>query len=149
MRSASPLVSSLGFFVQHQGLRTGDQGGFSGEPEAGGWGRAPGHGLVQRYYLVQRSLRGFERTCRKGGRRRPEGATRRIHCKNAPGLLIDPFCVKIVVVFRIQRIGCHPGKTTSHGGRSRSWSAQERMENKKRKSGGVPPPPPEYCILVC
>ena len=44
----------------------------------------------------------------------------------------------VVVVSHIQRIGCQPGKTTLHGGQSRSWSAEHR---KKKKSGGAPPPP--------
>ena len=37
----------------------------------------------------------------------------------------------------IHRIGCPPGKTTLHGGQSRSWSAEQGKENKKRKSGSA------------
>ena len=44
--------------------------------------------------------------------------------------------------FHIRRIGCQPGKTTSHGGQSRSWSVEHGKENKKRKSSLAAPPPP-------
>ena len=37
----------------------------------------------------------------------------------------------VYVVFHIQRIGCQPEKTTSHGGQSRSWSAEQGKENKR------------------
>ena len=39
--------------------------------------------------------------------------------------------VVIVVVFLIQHIGCQPEETTLHGGQSRSWSAEQRKENKR------------------
>ena len=44
--------------------------------------------------------------------------------------------VVVVVVFHIQRIGCQPEKTTSHGGQSRSWSAEQG----KKKVWQHPPP---------
>ena len=40
--------------------------------------------------------------------------------------------VVVVVVSHIQRIGCHPEKTTLHGGQSRSWSAEQGKENKRK-----------------
>ena len=48
----------------------------------------------------------------------------------------------VVVVSRIQRIGCQPEKTTLHGGQSRSWSAEQGKKRRKEKSGSAPPPPP-------
>ena len=45
------------------------------------------------------------------------------------------------IVSHIQRIGFQPEKTTSHGGQSRSWSAEKGKED-KRKSLAVPPPTP-------
>ena len=47
-----------------------------------------------------------------------------------------------VVVSHIQRIYCQPEKTTSHGGQSRSWSAELGKENKNMTSGSAPPPLP-------
>ena len=46
----------------------------------------------------------------------------------------------IVVVSHIQRFGCQPEKTNLHGGQSRSWSAEQRKEDKRKKSGSIPPP---------
>ena len=57
------------------------------------------------------------------------------------------FCVVVVVVSHIQRIGCQPEKTTLHGGQSRSWSAEQGKEN-KRKSLAAYPPPPTPTLLV-
>ena len=47
--------------------------------------------------------------------------------------------VVVVVVSRIQRIGCQPEKTSLHGGQSRSWSAEQ---GKKIKIKSPAPPPP-------
>ena len=48
--------------------------------------------------------------------------------------------VGVVGVSHIQRICCQPEKNVLHGGQSRSWSAEQRKENKKRKSRSATPP---------
>ena len=53
--------------------------------------------------------------------------------------------VVVVVVSRIQRIGCQPEKTTLHDGQSRSWSAEQGKENKRRSLAAYPPPNPPHC----
>ena len=60
---------------------------------------------------------------------------------NACDYVNNVVVVVVVVVSHIQRIGCQPGKTTLHGGQSRSWSAEQEKQNKKEKSGSAPPPP--------
>ena len=45
-----------------------------------------------------------------------------------------------VVVSHIQRIGCQPGKTTLHGGQSRSWSAEQGKKEGKWTKVGIPTP---------
>ena len=50
--------------------------------------------------------------------------------------------VVVVVVSNIQRIGCQPEKTTSHGGQSRSWYAEQGKENKIKSLAAYPPPTP-------
>ena len=40
----------------------------------------------------------------------------------------------------IQRSGCQPEKTTLHGGQSRSWSAEEGIENKTKSLAAHSPP---------
>ena len=52
-----------------------------------------------------------------------------------------PKRVVVFVVSHIQRIGCQPQKTTLHGDQSRSWSAEERKENKIKSLAAYPPPP--------
>ena len=49
--------------------------------------------------------------------------------------------VVVVVVSHIQRIGCQPGKTTLHGGQSRSWSAEQgkKKEEKNIWPRALPP----------
>ena len=60
-------------------------------------------------------------------------------------IVVGPVVV-VVVASHIQRIGCQPEKTTLHGGRSRSWSAEQGKENKRKKYGNIPPPPhPPHC----
>ena len=39
----------------------------------------------------------------------------------------------VAIVSHLQRIGCQPGKTTSHGGQYRLWSAEQGKENKKKR----------------
>ena len=40
--------------------------------------------------------------------------------------------VVVVVVSRIQRIGCQPEKTNLHGDQSRLWSAEQGKKKKKK-----------------
>ena len=47
----------------------------------------------------------------------------------------------VVFVSHIKRIGCQPDKTTSHGGQSRSWSAEQGKEKEIKKLAAPPPPP--------
>ena len=51
------------------------------------------------------------------------------------------------VVAHIQRIGCHPEKTTLHGGQSRSWFAEQGKKEKKKESGSAPLPPPALLVF--
>ena len=44
------------------------------------------------------------------------------------------------IVFHIQRIGCQPEKTSSHGGQSRSWSAEQGKKNKRKSLAAYQPP---------
>ena len=57
--------------------------------------------------------------------------------------------VVVAVVPHIQRISCQPEKTTSHGGLSRSWSAEQRKENKRKRllAYSAPPPPPPILLV--
>ena len=55
--------------------------------------------------------------------------------------------VVVVVVSHIQRIGCQPEKTTLHGGQSRSWSAEQRKENKRKSLAAYPPTPPPTLLV--
>ena len=65
----------------------------------------------------------------------------------SPNPLLYNAVVVVVVVSRIQRIGCQLGKTTLHGGQSRSWSAEQGKENKiKRLAAYSPPPPPTLLV---
>ena len=56
--------------------------------------------------------------------------------------------VVVVVVSHIQRIGCQPEKTTSHGGQSRSWSAEQGKKEKEKVGQRTPPPPLPRALLV-
>ena len=49
-----------------------------------------------------------------------------------------------IVVSDIQRIGCQLEQITSHGGQSRSLSAEQKRERrtKGKKNAAQPPPPP-------
>ena len=51
-----------------------------------------------------------------------------------------------VVVSHIQRIGCQPQKTTSHGSQSRSWFAEQGKENKRKCLAADPPQPPTLLV---
>ena len=65
---------------------------------------------------------------------RIDNVTRLIHIRlyvPTIHLYINVVVVVVVVVSHIQRIGCQPGKTTSRGGQSRSWSAEQEKRKEK------------------
>ena len=65
-----------------------------------------------------------------------------VHCRESTGRWPVNVKVVVVVVSHIQRIGCQPEKTTSHGGQSRSGSTEQGKENKRESLAAYPPPPP-------
>ena len=47
----------------------------------------------------------------------------------------------LLLFLKFSALVANPKKTTSHGGLSRSWSAEQGKKGEEEKSGSAPPPP--------
>ena len=53
---------------------------------------------------------------------------------------------KLLLLFlTFSALVANPKKTTSHGGQSRSWSAEQGKKRKRKSLAAHPPPPPARC----